>query len=62
MALSGISERRDRWFCESLMPQCRGMTGQGGRSGCVGAGENTLIKAGKGDWDRAFPEGNGESG
>jgi hypothetical protein len=31
MALSGIHGRRCPWSCEGLMPQCRGMPGQGGK-------------------------------
>ena len=37
----GINGRRDPWYCEGLMPQCRGMRGQGSRSG-----QSTLIEAG----------------
>jgi len=48
MALSGISGRRGPWSCEGLMPQCRGMPGQGGRSG---------QKQGEEEWDRRLPEG-----
>jgi hypothetical protein len=33
IALSGINGRRGPWSWEGLMPQCRGMPGQGGRSG-----------------------------
>ena len=36
MALSGINGRRGPWSCEGLMPQCRGMPGQGSGSGWVG--------------------------
>jgi hypothetical protein len=40
--LSGINGRRYPWSCEGLMPQCRGIREQGGRSGWVGT---TQIKA-----------------
>ena len=32
-ALSGITGRGGTWFCEGLMPQCRGMLGWWGGSG-----------------------------
>ena len=35
MALWDINERRGPWPCEGSMPQCRGMPGQGSRSGWV---------------------------
>jgi hypothetical protein len=38
MALLDINGRRDPWFCEVWMPQCRGLPGRGGRSGWVGGG------------------------
>jgi hypothetical protein len=36
---------------------CRGMPGQGGRSGWVGGCGATLIEAGGMGWDRGIPEG-----
>ena len=49
--------RRGPWFCEGLMPQCRGMPEPGSRSGWVGE-ENTLIEVGDGGGqDRWFSEG-----
>ena len=33
--LLDINERRDPWSCETWMPQCRGMPGQGSGSGLV---------------------------
>jgi hypothetical protein len=38
MTLLEPSERRGLTSCEGLMPQCRGMPGQGGWSGWVGGG------------------------
>ena len=34
--LVGHQWEESPWSCESSMPQCRGMPGQGGRSGWVG--------------------------
>jgi hypothetical protein len=39
----GINGRRGSWSCEGLMPQCKGMQGQGGQSW-----GHTLIEAGGG--------------
>jgi hypothetical protein len=50
IALWDINERRGPWFCEGLMPQCRGMPGQ--RSGNGG-----VIEQGEWGWDRGFLEG-----
>jgi hypothetical protein len=56
MALWDINERRSPWPCEGLMPQCRGMRGQGSRSGCVG-------EQGEGAWDGGgVQRGNEERG
>jgi hypothetical protein len=35
MALLDIRGRRSPWSCEELMPQCRGIPGQGSRNGWV---------------------------
>jgi hypothetical protein len=35
MVLSNVSGRRGPWFCEGLIPRCRGIPGQGSRSGYV---------------------------
>jgi len=40
MALSGINGRIGPWSCEVLMPQCRGMPGQGGGREGVGVVEH----------------------
>jgi hypothetical protein len=50
MALLDINERRGLWSCEGSMPQCRGMSGQGSRSGYVS-------EQGEGGWNRGFSEG-----
>jgi hypothetical protein len=47
-ALFGIKEREGPWSCEGLMPQCRGMLRQLGRSGWVGGWGSILIEAGAG--------------
>jgi len=47
-ALSGINGRRDPWFCEVSMPQCREMPGWGGRSELGIRWRNTLPTAGEG--------------
>jgi len=44
------------------MPQCRGMPGQGGRSGWVDGLENTLLEAGGGGEIGGFQKGNWEKG
>jgi hypothetical protein len=36
MAMLDINGRIGPWSCEDLVPQCRGMPGQGRRSRCVG--------------------------
>ena len=46
--LRDINERRGPWSCEG--PQCRGMLGQGSRSGWVG-------EQGEEGGDREFSEG-----
>ena len=54
MALLDISGKRVPWHCEGLMSQCRGMPGQGSRSGWVGEhGEG-------GGWIEGFQRGNQE--
>ena len=50
MALLDINERRGPWSCEGLILQCRGMPGQGSRSGWVG-------EQGEGGWEGGFLEG-----
>jgi hypothetical protein len=45
MALWDINERKDSWFCEVLMLQCRGMPGPGSGSGWIG-------EQGEAAWDR----------
>jgi hypothetical protein len=56
MALWDINERRGSRSCDGSMPQCRGMPGQGSRSGWVRAGGGRMgwggefgIKMRKGD-------------
>jgi hypothetical protein len=59
MALSDIMHgKKDPRSCEGLMPQCRRMPGQGGRSGWMGGWENTFIEAGAWGVVRRFLEGN----
>jgi hypothetical protein len=60
MALWDINGRKGPWSRESSMPQCRGMPEWGRRSEWVG-GENTLMEAGCGGWDREFSEGKPEN-
>jgi hypothetical protein len=50
MKLSDINGKRDPWSCEGSMSQCRGMPGQGSRSGWVG-------KQGERGWDKRFLKG-----
>jgi hypothetical protein len=50
MALLDINGRRGSWSYEGSMPQCRGMPGQGSRSGWVG-------EQWEGGWNRGFSEG-----
>jgi hypothetical protein len=50
MALWDINERRGPWFYEGLMPQCRGVPGQGSRSGWVG-------EQGEKRWNEGVSEG-----
>jgi hypothetical protein len=57
-ALIGINVSRGPWSCEGSMPQCRGMPGQGGRSGWG----NTLIETGGGGWDKGFRGGQTRKG
>lgn len=45
-----INGRRDPWSCEGSMPQCRGMSRPGSRSGWVG-------EQGEAGQDRGFSEG-----
>jgi hypothetical protein len=56
MSLLDINGRRCPSSQEGLMPHCRGMPGQRGRSGYVGWG-STLIEQGEAGWDRGFLEG-----
>ena len=51
----GINGRRGPWSCEGSMPQCRGMSGQGSRSGMVG-------EQGEGGWNSEFLEGKPRKG
>jgi len=60
MALLGINGRRGPWSYESLMPQCRGMPGQGVRRGWVG--ENVIETGGRGYGIGGFQRGNWERG
>jgi hypothetical protein len=46
MVLLGIYGRRGPWSFEGSMPQCRGMPGQGGKSGRW-VGEHLHISRGK---------------
>jgi hypothetical protein len=50
MALLDMNGRRGPWSYEGSMSQCRGMPGQGSRSGWVD-------EQGEGGWDRRFLEG-----
>jgi hypothetical protein len=50
MALSDINGSRGSWSCEGYTPQCRGMPGQGSRSGWVGEQEEE-------GWDKRSSEG-----
>jgi hypothetical protein len=50
MALWDINERRGPWSCEGSMPLCRGIPGEGSRSGWVG-------EQGEGEWDGRELEG-----
>ena len=54
--MSDINGRRDPWSCEGLMPQSRGIQGQGGRSGWVG--EHPHRSRGMGNGIRGFWRGN----
>jgi len=49
MALSGINGRRGPWSYQGSMPQCRGMSGQGGGREWVGRWKSILIEAGRGE-------------
>jgi hypothetical protein len=51
--MSDIDGRRGPSFCEGCMPQYRGMTGQGSRSGWIGDQEGG---AGIGDFCRGNQE------
>jgi hypothetical protein len=44
------------------MPQCRGMSGQGGASGCVAGWRSTLTEAGRERMGWGFPEGENGKG
>ena len=50
-----VNERTGPWPCEGLMPQCRGMPGQGS-----GSGKDS--EQGEGEWDRGVWRGNEERG
>jgi hypothetical protein len=71
IALSDINRRRVPWSYEDLMSQCRGIRGQGGRSGWVGGWVdgwvgglgNILIEAGRRGmvkWERGVSGGTGK--
>jgi hypothetical protein len=62
MAFLDINGRRGPWSCEDLIPQCKGMPGQGGGSGWVDKWGNTLIEAGKEDEIGDFRVGDQERG
>jgi hypothetical protein len=55
MALWGINGRRDLFFWEGSMHQCRRVSGQGSGSGWI-CGETPSLKQGDGEWDRGFPK------
>jgi hypothetical protein len=51
MALLGIN-RRDPWSIKYLIPQCRGIQGQGGRE--EGVGRGTTSQKQEGRWNTEF--------
>jgi hypothetical protein len=59
MTLSGINGRRGPWSYEGMMPQFRGMPGQGGGSGWVG--EHPHRSRGRGDGIESLGWGGGEA-
>jgi len=56
MALLDINWR-GHWSCEGLMPQCRGLPGQGGRREWMDRWGNTPIETGEGGMSWGVLEG-----
>lgn len=55
MALSDNS-RRDPWYCEGSMPQCKEMPESGGEARIDGWMREHPHRNGQGGWNRGFPK------